>query len=141
MKYVTDGTAELRVLEVPRLPRADGTMQDPAEYASISTTPGTQKLILNVPAGREELKAEDLLEQGQTTADLKKPQGFTLRENSKIAGSYVQPVKGSGGSAVTLKVTEGMWEEKLGRKIHGGERRRAMVLHNLRVEEGRKARR
>ncbi|RMZ91596.1 hypothetical protein DV736_g1154, partial [Chaetothyriales sp. CBS 134916] len=142
LKYVDEeGVAELRVCEVPQLPRANqsegGLPATLKTMCHLSTTPGMQKVILNVPKGSHTY----VLEEGQSTADLKKPKGFKLVDNAKIVGSYVQPVKGSGGSVATFRVTDGMWEDKLGMKVHGGERRRKEVLHKLRVEEGRKARR
>ena len=38
-----------------------------------------------------------------------------------------------------VKVQEGMWEDPLGKKVFGGERRRAETLHKLGVAEHRKA--
>lgn len=148
LRYVQDGTAELRVCEVPSLPAKEtpaGTGAAGAQsaavtgpaYASTSHTPGFTKLILNVPKGA----ATYTLEQGQKTSDLQKPHGVTLREGHTIAGSYVMPMKGSHGSAATISVTEGMWEDRRGHKVHGGERRRAETLHKLRVAESKKARR
>ncbi|RMZ80728.1 hypothetical protein DV738_g2592, partial [Chaetothyriales sp. CBS 135597] len=142
LKYVDDdGVAELRVCEVPQLPRQNqseaGESATLRTVGHLTTAPGMQKLILNVPKGSQTY----VLEEGQSTADLKKPKGFKLVDNTKIVGSYVQPVKGSQGSVATFRVAEGLWEDKLGRKVHGGERRRKEVLHKLRVEEGRKARR
>lgn len=116
-----------------------------AEYTSVSTTPGMQKIILNIPESVEgapnEKAIKEVLEEGQQTKDLRKPQGMQLVENRMIKGSFVNPVKGTGGTVATIRVLEGMWEDKLGRKVHGGERRRAEVLHKLRVEESKKARR
>ena len=144
LKYVKDGIAELRVVDVPSLAaktnagtsQTQGVAQEEA-FASTSRTPGFTKLVLNVPIGMKTYK----LEQGQSTKDLKKPQGVTLKEGHIIAGSYVMPMKGSDGSAAMIKVTEGMWEDRRGHKVHGGERRRAETLHKMRVAESRKARR
>ncbi len=93
-----------------------------------------QKLIVNVPNGSPTY----VLQPGQTTADLRKPQGFTLKNGYIIKGKQAHPMKGTYGSGVTLKVVEGLWEHKRGHKVHGGERRRAETLHKLRVEENRK---
>jgi hypothetical protein len=135
MKYVTDGVAELRVCEVPRLPGADGTVK---MVAGVNETPGMVKVVLNVPQGAKGY----VLEEGQGTGDLRKPEGIKLKEGRMITGRYVQMVKGKEGESVArLKVEEGMWEDKLGRKVNGGERRRAQVLHKRRVEENNKARR
>ncbi|SLM37985.1 IGR protein motif [Lasallia pustulata] len=75
----------------------------------------------------------------QTTFDLRKPRGMTLRNGHAIAGSYVQPVKGGNGSVATLKVQEGLWEHRRGHKVDGGERRKAEVRFKRRVAERRAA--
>lgn len=130
--YVKDGTAHLRVVEVPSLkPYADAP-----EYVSTSSTPGMTKLVLNVPEGSETY----VLEPGQQgTNDLKKPAGFKLKDGRVIAGPYAVPVKGTNGTGAIVKIVEGMWEDRLGKKVFGGERRRAETLHKLGVAEHRKA--
>ena len=148
LKHVSNGTAELRVCEVPSLPEKErpaksvgeaqtGAVTGQAGFASTMHTPGFTKLVLNVPQGSKTYQ----LGTGQKTTDLKKPQGVTLREGHIIAGSYVMPLGGSNGSAATISVTEGMWEDRRGHKVHGGERRRAETLHKMRVAESKKARR
>ncbi|RMD39405.1 hypothetical protein DV735_g5717, partial [Chaetothyriales sp. CBS 134920] len=89
LKYVDEeGVAELRVCEVPQLPRPnqpqDGLAATLRTVGHLSTAPGMQKLILNVPKGSPTY----VLEEGQSTADLKKPKGFKLVDNTKIVGSY-----------------------------------------------------
>jgi len=123
-------------VEVPTLPSKwdSGKGASDSEAVSTSLSPGLTKLIVNVPNG----SAEYRLEEGQRTEDLKKPKGLKLKEGHVIVGSYVQPVKGTNGSAAILKVTEGMWEDRRGHKVFGGERRRAETLHKMRVAERRK---
>lgn len=101
---------------------------------TIGRSPGMQKLIVNVPNGSATYK----LLPGQTTADLQKPHGFSLKNGYIITGKQAHPIKGTHGSGVTLKAVEGLWEHKRGRKIFGGERRRAETLHKMRVEESKK---
>lgn len=143
LTHVSNGTAELRVCEVPSLPTSIGSAVNEAQkgseaaFASTMHTPGFTKLVLNVPQGAKTYQ----LGKGQKTTDLKKPQGVTLKEGHIIAGSYVMPLAGSNGSAATISVTEGMWEDTRGHKVHGGERRRAETLHKMRVAESKKARR
>src|SRR5271156_4419167 len=140
LKYVKDGVAELRVVELPSLKGPEdlnstrGDVKSPE--VSTSQNPDKTKLILNVPSGSETY----VLEEGQTTADLKKPQGFKLHQGHIIVGSYVQPVKGANGSVATLKVREGLWEHRRGHKVDGGERRKAEVRFKRGVAE-RKAQR
>jgi hypothetical protein len=153
LKYVEDGVADLRICEVPALPGkerfvlpaaepgvGDGTAVaaatvKPALFASTIHTPGMARLVLNVPRGAKTYK----LEPGMTTADLRKPNGITIKEGVHIKGSYVLPAKG--GGAATIKITEGMWEDRRGHKVHGGERRRAETLHKARVAESKKNKR
>jgi IGR protein motif len=150
-----EGIAELRVCEVPALPKptprqsettssettasTETSSPPPKPHASTSHTPGTAKLILNLPPGSKTY--ESALSAGQTSKDLKKPTGMSLKEGHIIIGSYVAPMAGSNGSAATIRVTEGMWEHRRGHKVHGGERRRAETLHKLKVEQRRKERR
>ena len=130
-----DGTAMLRVVEVPRLQKEGEEAR--RVVVSVNRTPGYTKLIVNVPEGKESY----VLREGESTRDLKKPEGVTLKEGHRIVGSYVYPVKGTNGSVATIKWTEGMWEDRRGRKLFGGERRRAETLFKLRVAENRKNRR
>lgn len=128
-KYVEDGVAELRVVELPSLKEPP-----PGALPTATYMPGVQKLVVNVPNGSATYK----LEAGQTTADLKKPQGYKLRDGHIITGKNAMPMKGTQWSGATVKVAEGLWEHKRGRKVHGGERRRAETLHKLRAEENKK---
>lgn len=141
MKYVKDGVGELRVVEVPALKKSESVQPEAkleANMALVSpmVSPGMKKLIVNVPAGETTYK----LEEGQSTADLKKPKGVKLHRGHQIVGPYVQPQKGSNGSVATLKVQEGLWEHKRGHKVDGGERRKAEVRFKRRVEERKKER-
>jgi hypothetical protein len=141
LKYVKDGVGELRVVEVPALQKSESAQpeaQSSADTTFVSPTvsPGMTKLVVNVPAGETTYK----LEEGQSTADLKKPKGIKLHRGRQIVGSYVQPQKGSNGSVAILKVQEGLWEHKRGHKVDGGERRKAEVRFKKRVEERKKER-
>lgn len=106
-----------------------------AAYSSTSATPGLTKLVVNVPEGSDSF----VLAQGQQgTTDLKKPVGFKLKDGRVISGPYAVPIKGTNGSGAVVKIVEGMWEDRLGKKVFGGERRRAETLHKLGVAEHRK---
>ncbi|EXJ76021.1 uncharacterized protein A1O5_00529 [Cladophialophora psammophila CBS 110553] len=133
-RYVKDGVAELRVVEVPSLKKDPATGDPLSGPVTIGRSPGMQKLIVNVPNG----SATYQLLPGQTTADLKKPYGFTLKNGYIIKGKQAHPIAGTHGSGVTVKAVEGLWEHKRGRKVYGGERRRAETLHKMRVEENKK---
>lgn len=131
-KFVTDGVGELRVVEVPSLAEDNEQIQSKSPLA----TPGTTKLVLNVPAG--ETKYEALLDPGQSSDTLKKPKEYQLKNGYEITGPYAEAIRGTNGSGVLVKVREGMWEHRRGQKVFGGERRRAEVLHKMGVEEHRK---
>jgi hypothetical protein len=122
-QFVVDGTAHLRVVEVPR---ADGNASAPTS-ATATMTPGTRKMIVNIPP--EEEPSDIPLEQLKPIRDLK------LKGSHTITGPYVQPVKGFGGKAAKIVVVEGLWEDKRGHKIDGGERRQAEVRAKRRSEE------
>lgn len=133
-KYVKDGVAELRVVEVPCLPTKKLKAED--EKVTITHTPGMEKLVLNVPNGSETY----VLERGQTTADLRKAKGYKVKDGYIVTGQAARPMKGTRQSGATVTASEGLWEHKRGHKVHGGERRRAEVLHKMRVEANKAAR-
>ena len=63
---------------------------------------------------------------------------YKVRGAKAISGPFALPA--AGGESASVKVTEGMWEHKRGRKIDGGERRRDEIRFKRRVAE-RKAQR
>lgn len=132
-QYVKDGVAELRVVEVPSLPSKP---QVADEQVTITHTPGMEKLVLNVPNGSETY----VLKRGQTTADLRKPKGYKVKSGYIVTGKAARPMKGARQSGATVTASEGLWEHTRGHKVHGGERRRAEVLHKLRVEANKAGR-
>ena len=120
-KFVTDGEAHLKICDVP----------SNNEHASASHTPGFTRLVLNVPKDQTNIDGD--------TTTLKKPSGYALKNGTRIAGPFAIPIKGGDGDVAVVKVVEGMWEDKRGKKVFGGERRKAMVLHKMGVEAHRKA--
>ena len=128
LQHVKDGEAEVRIVEVPALKK---TRED-SDYnpTSISLTPGMTRLIVNLPAGEAEPK--------QPTHRLKKVKGLKLMRGQQITGPYVEYRSGAYGTVGVLRAKEGMWEDRRGRKIDGGERRRAEVRWRRAVEEHRK---
>jgi len=134
-QYVKDGIAELRVVEVPSLKVDPVTRQAVSAPAMIGRKPGMEKLIVNVPVGAPTYE----LHPGQTTADLRKPFGFTLKNGSIVKGKQAKPLPGTNGRGVLVQAVEGLWEHKRGVKKLGGERRRVENLHKMRVEQNRKS--
>ncbi|EEP82940.1 conserved hypothetical protein [Uncinocarpus reesii 1704] len=138
LDHVTDGVAELRAIEVPREQlHATNTKTDdvpaksPLGLAGTATSsPGCKWVIVNLPAGETELKNKP--------STFKKYPKFRLHRTNKIKGPYLQLLPGANGSAAKISVQEGMWEDKLGRKIDGGERRRAEVRAKRRIAESKK---
>lgn len=108
-RFVKDGEAILK----PATPPA-GVISD-------------KKFVVNVPHPEAELATEP--------SKLIRPAGYIVRGLESISGPYATPLSNSSGAVV--KVTEGMWEHRRGRKIDGGERRRAEVRFKKRSAERR----
>ncbi|KAI5291113.1 hypothetical protein KEM54_006263 [Ascosphaera aggregata] len=126
LDHVVDGVAELRALEVPRHLKKD----KPVPPASLTESPGKRWAIANLPPGQTILK--------DSTVPLKKYFGIKLYDGNRIKGPYLYAIKGTNNTAARIQVEEGMWEHKLGRKIDGGERKRAEVRAKRRAGERKK---
>lgn len=122
LKDVKDSVAHVRVVEVPA-DRSSRTLAVPGAM---------KKLVVNVPP--------DVPVTESKLRELRPVDGLKVRGAHTIVGPYVEPVKGTGGSMATIKVQEGMWEQKRGQKIDGGERRKVQVRRKRKLEEIRKAR-
>ena len=121
LKDVKDSVAHLRVIEVP-VGRSSRSLAGPDAI---------KKLIVNVapdvPVNEPKLRA------------LKPVNGLKVQGAHTIVGPFIEPVKGTGGSIATVKVQEGMWEQRRGEKVDGGERRKLQVRRKRKLEESRKA--
>ncbi|KAK4138693.1 hypothetical protein BT67DRAFT_438010 [Trichocladium antarcticum] len=106
VKHVENGTAELKIQEVQKSPLV------------------RLRSVVNVPAGK---KVEEV-----SPSDLVRVRGVKVEGVRSIVGPYVLPMK-NGGARLT--VTEGMWEDRRGHKVDGGERRRDEVRFKRRVAE------
>ncbi|KAF7856915.1 hypothetical protein EAF04_009676 [Stromatinia cepivora] len=123
LQHIENGIAELRVVEVPS--------SSPRHSAATATSsPGQRKIVVNVPIGGS---AENELAEQMVPV-----QGLHIKGAHTIVGSHVQPFKG--GNAAKFVVKEGLWEDRRGHKIDGGERRQAEVRAKRRGEEKRAAR-
>ncbi|KAL4781154.1 IGR protein motif-domain-containing protein [Aspergillus varians] len=136
LEHVVDGAAQLRVTEVPLEASATQSKarDEPATNSlnySATLTPGMKRVIVNLPPDATEYK-HDPSKPPKKFAHMKIHRGLLLK------GPYLQPIKGANGSAALIKVQEGMWEDKLGHKVDGGERRQAEVRAKKRAEERRK---
>ncbi|KAF4120182.1 IGR protein motif [Geosmithia morbida] len=115
-EFVKDGEAVLRTA----LPPAGQVKQT--------------RFVVNVPHPEAEGAAEDAAAAAGGKLLLPRPLGYTVRGEKTIAGPFAIPLAKSGAS---VKVTEGMWEDRQGRKIDGGERRRSEVRFKKRSAERR----
>ncbi|KAK8041146.1 hypothetical protein PG994_014153 [Apiospora phragmitis] len=107
-----EGAAELRLLE------HDADPAHPKRY------------VVNVPPGQS---VEDT-----PVEDLSRVIGYKVEGARTIVGPYAMQLKDGEGARVTVK--EGMWEDKRGRKIDGGERRRTEVKYKKRIQERKEMR-
>lgn len=113
--------AYLRVVEVAK--QGNGERAGPN---------AVRRVIVNAPPDKEV---------GEEEARRAKPiQGLKVQGAHTIVGPYVEPVKRTGGSVATIKVQEGMWEERRGQKVDGGERRKVQVRRKRKLEEMKKSR-
>jgi hypothetical protein len=108
-EFVKDGKALLKVATPPA-----GSTSD-------------SKWVVNVP-----FEDADVAE---PPTKLTRPVGYKVLGMNIISGPYVQALPNEGGSIVSA--VEGMWTMQRGRKIDGGERRRAEVQFKKRSAERR----
>ncbi|KAF2242765.1 hypothetical protein BU26DRAFT_524327 [Trematosphaeria pertusa] len=132
-QHVTDGVAELRLVEAPVGPHPVPGMSARSAISTATHDPGTRKVVVNVPAGAE--APAEALEM------LKGVQGVVVKGAQTIKGSYVEPVKGSNGLRARIRMQEGIWEERRGHKVDGGERRKAEVRAKRRAAENKEKKR
>ncbi|KAL9020231.1 MAG: hypothetical protein Q9185_002514 [Variospora sp. 1 TL-2023] len=130
LKDVKDSVATVRAVEVP----ADDRGGPMAAAAAAAAVRRRRKIVVNVPAvGAEEVDETRL-------RGLEPVKGLKVLGAGTVAGPFVEPVKGTGGSVAAVRVQEGMWEQRRGVKVDGGERRKVMVRRKRKLEEMRKAR-
>lgn len=106
LKHVENGAAELRVQETDKQPLL------------------RLRNVVNLPPGK---KLDEV-----SPSDVTRVKGFTVQGVHTIVGPYALPMK-YGGARIT--VTEGMWEDRRGHKVDGGERRQAEIRFKRRVAE------
>ena len=125
---VADGAGEIKIIEVPA--RSDGASVKGAR-ATLTSSPGMRKIVVNVPAGQDGPSVP--LEKVKPVKMVK------IVRSGILAGSYVEPVKGRPGVA-KIVAKEGLWEQRRGHKVDGGERRKAEVRAKRRSEERKTSR-
>lgn len=160
LKNVTDGVAELRIVQVPRKNAPAGSAP-----ATLTQDAGMTKVIVNPPptaisvaAATPAAEAAEGEQEGEAPAEKRsitqflaplmrmtteeaaklRIQGVKIVHSNTIAGTGVEPVKGHQGVA-RLQVKEGLWEQRRGHKVDGGERRKAEVRSKRRAAERKNA--
>ena len=118
---MVDGVGEVRVVEVPKQ-RSAGV-----EIATAMLSPGMRKVVVNLPP--EAVGSKSLLESAKPVTGVKVQGAHT------IVGPHVEPVKGTNGSVARIRVKEGMWEQRRGHKVDGGERRKENVRSKRAAQE------
>lgn len=131
---VVDGVAQLRVAEVPRSARGLPEQEANAEALTSSATlaPGMIKALVN-------LAPDAMTYNHSNKIALQKFAGMKIHQGYQPMGPYLQPLKGSNGAAALISAQEGMWEDKRGHKVDGGERRRREVQNKKRLDARNKA--
>ncbi|OJD09775.1 hypothetical protein ACJ73_10096 [Blastomyces percursus] len=149
LEHVVDGVGRLKIVEIPSNPvptRADGQGETPtitaggqreheipptAATGSATLSPGMKWAVVNLPPGESQPK--------EIPQPLKKYMKVRLGRGPVLKAPYIKLVKGTNGMAGVIQVQEGMWEDKQGRKIDGGERRQAEVRAKKRSEDRKRA--
>ncbi len=119
--------AHVRVVEIPSHQRVG------AGQPSFKGPDAVKKVIVNVGSDMKDVNDMRL-------RALRPVQGLKVQGAKTIVGPFVELVKGSGGSVAAIRVQEGMWEQRRGVKVDGGERRKVMVRRKRKLEEMKKAR-
>jgi hypothetical protein len=129
-QYVKDGVAELQLVEAPVAPRDDGLeMSRWSAVATATHNPGTRRVVVNVPAGAE-APLEPLV-------NIRGVRGIVVKGPRTIKGSHIEAIKGSKGLKARIALKEGIWEERRGHKVDGGERRKAETRAKRRAAENK----
>ena len=149
LTHVKDGVGELRIVEV----KSDRSIDAPA---TLTKDAGMRKIIVNVPPSLPGTDAAASATEGSKDVqdevavltappakidikDAKPVEGVKIHHGTSIGGKCIEYPKGHQGVAL-LKVKEGLWEQKRGIKVDGGERRRAEVRAKRRIQERKNAR-
>lgn len=127
LKSVKDKVGEVRVLTVPKTTKHEGVDQ----LADEGLLAG-RRIVASVP---QESSAPSSPIDGATPIKRLK-----VRGTHTIAGPHVELVKGSGGRLGRIPIKDGLWEQRRGHKVDGGERRKAEVRAKRRGEERRTTR-
>lgn len=143
LQEVEKGVAELRIVEVPSERPGD-------QMATLSKDPGTRKMVVNTPVTvaampdpanpQESARDISIIPPPKIDAAKARPvKEMKIVRGNTIGGTGVEYIKGHPGVA-RLRVQDGLWEQRRGHKVDGGERRRAEVRAKRRAQERKNAR-
>lgn len=161
-----DGSVEVRLIDMPAnesfVRVTDSTVARTPKTRPVvvnvpSTAPqgqadseGTEEEAAPVdPSEQEKLKREKQKAAGrlrlpeldqQTLQSTKRLAAIKYKQGRGIVGSHAKRVAGTNGMVAVILPKEGLWEDTRGKKVNGGERRRAEVLHKQRATERRAGR-
>ncbi|PGH30993.1 hypothetical protein GX50_06235 [[Emmonsia] crescens] len=151
LEHVVDGVGQLRVVEVPRdtvlakmkgqyepstttdggKGKGEGDIPPFTVTGTATLSPGMKWAVVNLPPGETQPK--------EIPQPLKKYTKVSLARGHVLKAPYIKLIKGTNGMAGIIRVQEGMWEDKQGQKVDGGERRQAEVRAKKRSEERKAA--
>ena len=141
LETVVNGVAQLRVVEVPFSGDEEAAGKSKAatsSIASVTSTPGMKKVIVNLGPEETGYKPSSSSEESSPSNMLKRFAHMRIHQGTMIKGPFLQHIKGTNGSAALIHIQEGMWEDRQGHKVDGGERRQAEVRAKKRIEASRK---
>ncbi|KAK8226393.1 IGR protein motif-domain-containing protein [Phyllosticta paracitricarpa] len=123
-EWVNKGFAHVKVIQTPvrRLPER---LKEAArrELATVNTNAGHKKIVVSATKDRQTASTE--------------MKHLKVIGAGKISGRGVELIKGFNGTFGRIKATEGLWEDRRGHKVDGGERRRAEVRAKKRAAANR----
>lgn len=107
--------------------------------ATMTSAPGHKKYVFNLPEEKiEGASTEELLEEVKA-GTLTPVKGVKIIGGSQISGPHIELVKNTDGKIGVFRVAEGLWEDRRGVKVDGGERRKADVRAKRRSAERKAA--
>ena len=131
MKSIHDGKANLKIAEKVIVGEEGKGLK------------GVKRWVVNVPAQPPQpVEDEGAKPESDTEPLTKLPPvaGITIKGTHGIVGPFTKLKKGTEGREAVFEVLEGMWEERRGVKVDGGERRKKHLRRQRKLEEIRKER-
>ncbi len=134
LKHVVEGRGEVRVVAPPNIFFTHHDLLDEHEAIPTISELSGKKYLVNLPPGAEVPRS--VLDSGS----VEPAKGFKIRGTHTLSGPHVELVKGTREMVGHIKTKDGLWEQRRGHKVDGGERRKAEVRAKRRSEERRTTR-